>query len=299
MVVVSRQADWMDNSSPPWAAYPALMACRLVALDKSPGVRPVGIWETLRRALAKPVMKAAGYQAKTACGNLQLCAGLGAGIEGATPAVGQRRLEGVRRRRNEEEVVTTEGEEESQGVAGLLNNLNIETGGTEEKAAEGLEVALGMEVDGDDKDDGARKGAEDGDATIRALGAIVFLTQDAEPSRITLADACNGFNKLIRLTMLWTVRHRCPAGARFVFNCYRCWEQLLLRQPGEPPVIILSQEGVTQGYPLSMVLYGITLTPLTEEIIVADTGLLLPLYADDAAFDSSPRQNAQVLKLLM
>ena len=48
-----------------------------------------------------------------------------------------------------------------------------------------------------------------------------------------------------------------------------------------------------------MVLYGITLTPLTEEIIVADTGLLLPLYADDAAFDSSPRQNAQVLKLLM
>ena len=58
-----------------------------------PGVRPVGIGETLRRALDKIVMKAAGDQAKTVCGKLQLCAGLKAGIEGATHAVGQRRLE--------------------------------------------------------------------------------------------------------------------------------------------------------------------------------------------------------------
>ena len=58
------------------------MACPLVAIDKRPGVRPVGIGETLRRALAKLVMRAAGDQAKTACGNLQLCAGLEAGVEG-------------------------------------------------------------------------------------------------------------------------------------------------------------------------------------------------------------------------
>ena len=42
-VVVARLSDWMANSSSPWAAYRALMACRLVALDKRPGVRPVGI----------------------------------------------------------------------------------------------------------------------------------------------------------------------------------------------------------------------------------------------------------------
>ena len=70
----------MTNSSPPWAAYCALMDCRLVALDKRPGVRPVGIGETLRRALAKLAMRAAGDQAKTACGDLQLCAGIEAGI---------------------------------------------------------------------------------------------------------------------------------------------------------------------------------------------------------------------------
>ena len=56
----------------------------------------MGIGDTLRRALAKLVMRAAGEQAKTACGNLQLCAGLKAGIEGATHAMGQRRLDRVR-----------------------------------------------------------------------------------------------------------------------------------------------------------------------------------------------------------
>ena len=40
---------------------------------------------------------------KAACGNLLLCAGLEAGIEGATQAVGQRRVERVRARRFEEE----------------------------------------------------------------------------------------------------------------------------------------------------------------------------------------------------
>ena len=32
-------------------------------------------------------------------------------------------------------------------MAGLLHNLNIETAGTEEEAAEGLAEALGMEVE--------------------------------------------------------------------------------------------------------------------------------------------------------
>ena len=46
-----------------------------------------------------------------------------------------------------------EGEEDSGGVEGLLNNLNIEMGETEEEAAEDLEAALEMEVDGEGKDD--------------------------------------------------------------------------------------------------------------------------------------------------
>ena len=138
-----------------------------------------------------------------------------------------------------------------------------------------------MEVKGDR----GGKGEEEGGGTQRALVALEFLTQEAEPSGTTLVDDRNGFNNLSRLAMLWTVRHCWPAGSRFAFNFYRHWAQLLLRQIGEPPVTILSREGVTQGEPLSMVLYGITLVPLAEELRAADPGLLSPFYADDAAFD--------------
>ena len=96
-----------------------------------------------------------------------------------------------------------------------------------------------MEVE----EDVGSEGEEGGGGTQRALEALEFLTQEAEPSGTMLVDARNGFYKLSRLAMLRTVRHRCPAGARFVFNCYRNWAQLLLRQPGEPPVTILSREG--------------------------------------------------------
>ena len=74
-------------------------------------MRPVGIGKKLRRDLAKLVMRAARDQAKTTCGNLQLCAGLEAEIEGATHAVRQRRLERVRGRRHKEEEAE-EAEEE-------------------------------------------------------------------------------------------------------------------------------------------------------------------------------------------
>ena len=89
----------------------------------------MGIGETLCRALAKLVMREAGDQANTACGNLHLCAGLKAGIEGSTHAVGKRILARVQERRGyvEEADGAAEEEEESGGVAVLLHNLNIET----------------------------------------------------------------------------------------------------------------------------------------------------------------------------
>ena len=50
--------------------------------------------------------------------------------------------------------------------------------------------------------------------------------------------------------------------------------------------MIPSRDGLTQGDPISMVLYEITLVPLEEELRAVYPGLLLPFYADDAAFDS-------------
>ena len=93
------------------------------------------------------------------------------------------------------------------------------------------------------------KGEEEGGGTQREMEALEFLTQESEPSCTTIIDARNGFNELSRLEMLWTVRHRWPVGARFAFNFYNHWAQLLLRQPGELPVIILIREGFAQGDP--------------------------------------------------
>jgi hypothetical protein len=42
------------------------MACRLVALDKQPGVCPVGIGEIYRRLWAKMLLNAIGSQATAA-----------------------------------------------------------------------------------------------------------------------------------------------------------------------------------------------------------------------------------------
>ena len=109
--------------------------------------------------------------------------------------------------------------------------------------AEGFAEALGVEVE----EDRGNKGEEEGGGTEWALGDLEFFTQESEPSRTTLVDARNGFNALSCLEMLWTVRHRCAAGARFAFNFYRHWVQLLLCQPGEPQLTILSREGSHPG----------------------------------------------------
>ena len=98
-------------------------------------------------------------------------------------------------------------------------------------------VALEMQVE----EDKECEGGEGGGGNQRSLGALEFLTQEAELSGTTLVDARNGFNEMSRLAMLWTLIHCWPAGARFAFNCYRHWAQLLLRQTGELPVTILSR----------------------------------------------------------
>ncbi len=77
----------MANDSPPWAAYRAIKAGRLIGLDKCPGVRPVGIGECWSRLDAKCVLLVAVEEAKEACGVDQLCTGLEAGIEGAVHAL--------------------------------------------------------------------------------------------------------------------------------------------------------------------------------------------------------------------
>ncbi|KAI2493136.1 hypothetical protein MHU86_21397 [Fragilaria crotonensis] len=211
--------NWLANTSPPWAAYRAVMANRLVALDKQPGTRPVGIGEVYRRLWAKCLLKAIGSQATAACGNYNLCAGLQAGIEGAVHAV--------------RDVFTDPSLIPAPPPDSQADDDPL-TQAPEPPMAELPPVPLAdMTLD----------------EAFAAIADDVGISS-AEATAVLLVDATNGFNELGRKAMLWTVRHRWANGARFSFNCYRHSAQLLLRRRGGDCEIILSREGVTQGDPL-------------------------------------------------
>ena len=65
----------------------ALLNNRLIPLDKNPGVRPIGIGETLRRIIGKSVMTVLKKDIMYAAGVTQVCAGHPAGCEAAIHAL--------------------------------------------------------------------------------------------------------------------------------------------------------------------------------------------------------------------
>ena len=58
----------------------ALMSCRLIPLDKNPGLRPIGIGEVLRRIIGKAVTSVLKTEMRDAAGGLQLCVGHEGGV---------------------------------------------------------------------------------------------------------------------------------------------------------------------------------------------------------------------------
>ena len=44
--------------------------------------------------------------------------------------------------------------------------------------------------------------------------------------------------------MIWAVRHECPSGARFLFNCYRHWSTLVIREGDGTGHLLFIKEGV-------------------------------------------------------
>ena len=69
------------------AGIAPFLACRLIALDKSPGIRPIGICEVPRRIIAKAILFVTKGDVEDAAGSTQMCAGQLAGIEAAVHAV--------------------------------------------------------------------------------------------------------------------------------------------------------------------------------------------------------------------
>ena len=79
-----------------------------------------------------------------------------------------------------------------------------------------------------------------------------------ETDALLLTVVTNAFNMLKRAAALHNISINCPTKATFVINTYR----LLLRFFVTGGQELESSEGTTQGDPLSMSIYGISLIPL-------------------------------------
>ena len=90
------------------------------------------------------------------------------------------------------------------------------------------------------------------------------------------------FTEINRVGMLWTVHHLWPSGARFVFNCYRHWSSLVLRNRNRTASTLYSSERVMQGYPISMVACGIGVLPMIKNLKAAHPDATKTWYADGA-----------------
>jgi hypothetical protein len=80
--VMALWVDWLSNGSSPYAAYRAVNTVRITALDKTPGVRPLGVGKSWMRLWSEDYSHTKTKVAATnACGNTQMCAGLWSGIK--------------------------------------------------------------------------------------------------------------------------------------------------------------------------------------------------------------------------
>ena len=177
------------------ACLRAFTACRLIPIDKNPGVRPIGICEIIRRVIGKAILRVIKTKVISAAGPLQLCTGQRVGCESA----------------------------------------------------------------------------------IRAMRSVF---DSDENDAIILVDAANAFNNLNRKVALFNIQRLCPSIAKVLTNCYR--QDSLLFAGGE---VLLSQEGLTQGDPLAMAMFGLATGPLIEKVSTRHTTQVW--FADDAA-DGGP-----------
>ena len=121
------------------------------------------------------------------------------------------------------------------------------------------------------------------EVAIHAMRVLWEEHKQEEDWVFLLIDARNAFNEDNRTAMLWDIRHKWPSGVQFTFNCYCHWGTLVVRDTEDGSGHFLHRkEGVTQGDPLAMIAYGISILPLIRELRGAHPRVTQPWYADDA-----------------
>jgi hypothetical protein len=117
------------------------------------------------------------------------------------------------------------------------------------------------------KSDNLRGGLQGGiDGAIHTAQAMWESHHIDENWGFLLIDARNAFNEQDRKIILWNVWHGWPSGARFMFNSYKHWSTLMIINNDERGEFLLSQQGVTKGYPLAMLEYALGMLPLACQL---------------------------------
>jgi hypothetical protein len=260
--------NWLSNGLPPYTAYRAVNTVCAITLDKSPGVRPLGVGEVWMRHWSDCSHMKTKAATTSACRNTQLYVGLQSGIEANLHAVWAiwPQLAGW----TKDEAAEEEEDGDPSGDAALQN----------------LVRAKGVLAPGIDP------GAAEDASFSRYKPGIIFGS--------ALIDARNGFNELNRYLMLWKVAHCWNQVSWFAFNQYLHWVQRLVwSEPGELALVIHLKEGIMQGDCLAMSLYGVALMPLASKIREELPEALQPWYCDGAGLAGKTLPNAQCLNFLV
>ena len=109
-----------------------------------------------------------------------------------------------------------------------------------------------------------------------AVHAIRKLFGQDMANGVLMVDAANTFNNINRRVALHNIRKLCPSVATVLTNTYRRHSDLFI--DGE---VLQSEEGTTQGDPLSMAFYALATVPLSDACRVQDLGDVW--FADDAS----------------
>lgn len=96
-----------------------------------------------------------------------------------------------------------------------------------------------------------------------------------------------------------TVRHLWPTGSTFAFNCYKHHSTLTIRGDKRTTSHLQSQEGITQGCPLAMILYAIWLIPLIRILKHKIPTLQNTWYTNDGAAGGTWKDIIRWYELLM
>ena len=169
--------ELLANGLPEYAMFRAANITRLVALDKEPGVRPVGIGEIWMRLFAHCVHDVMKKDATRECANVQLCIGLRSGIEGILHSV--------------------------RSVFPQSNGWTKDFGDEDECPKEAGGVAQRLCPS-------SMPFNPNGDVDSDAGAAPDQTHSRYEPNTgfgCALFDASNGFNRLNRYQILWSVHH--------------------------------------------------------------------------------------------